>query len=208
MSKQLVEAAQRIPGDDGGVTAFHQGWRTLIRRVRRRFWWLDRERIEDAVADTILHHLAQDGRDAGGAWEGTGKLCLCSLYCEACRNVGNSVRMDKRRCRREQEYARRKKVWSIEDFSGQNGLSAENTFIGEQWEVLEQLLQGCRAWERTFVALRKQGVKYLTVYAEVLGVDLQPLEEQRRAVNRAWNRIRMKLQRLKESGAHATDPEV
>ena len=198
MRPRFVEAAQCIQSGDGGLTAFHQEWRTLLRRVSHRFWWLDRARIEDAVGDAILRRLEQNGSDGGRVREETGEVCLCSLYGEACRNVCDGIRMDTRRGCREQAYARQKRIWQYEDFSVQNELSAAHICIEAQQRELETLLKYCSAGEQALIELRKEGIKDLTPYASVLGVEQCALEEQRRAVNRAWNRIRMKLLRLKE----------
>jgi hypothetical protein len=206
MSPRFDEAARRNPnGDDGDARAFHQEWRALCRRVRRRFWWLDLARIEDAIGDALLRQLEQEGRDTEDAREESWELCLCSLYGDVCRNVGDNVRTDTRRRCREQVYAHQKKNWQNENFFVQNGLLAANISMETQLNELERLLEGCNARERTLVELRKAGTKDLTAYAAVLGVGQYSLEEQRRAVDRVWNCLRMKLRRLKDSRADDTD---
>ncbi|MHB1423822.1 MAG: hypothetical protein ACYC3I_11630 [Gemmataceae bacterium] len=183
-------------GDNGG-SAFDKLWRTLLEKVHLRFWWLHWPRIEDAVAVVILRHLNQPKGFRRTVEEGIGDEVLRSLYYTACREVGDSVRGDRRCRRREREYARQKKIGALENFFVQNGHSVANIFTEEQREELERLLDDCEEGERAFVALRREGKKDPRDYVELLGMTHCSLEEQRRAVKRTWNRIRMKLRRLR-----------
>jgi hypothetical protein len=183
---------QSLSSDDDSGTVFQQLWRGLIQMVHRRFPWLSPVKIEEAIEEVILQRLTPD--DAGEA-KGQGELSVASLYGEVCRQVGNSVRADRRRSSRERKYAREKNICYEDDFFVQNGLSAENIAIEEQKDELVRLLEGCNDSEKAIVVLRQQGIKNLPPYVEVLGVGLYPLAEQRRAVCRAWNRLRVKLQR-------------
>jgi hypothetical protein len=163
----------------GSAMTLSQVWPTLFQRLRRRFPRLDCARIEDAIAEAILRWWELDGDARRNVMDEIGGVVLRSLYRTACRNVSNGIRMDRRRGQREQEYARRKKIGATEGFFVANGLSAEDISIEDQQDKLQGLLKDCCAWERAFVALRQQGCRQVMAYAEVLGEDQCPLEEQR-----------------------------
>ncbi len=185
--------------------AFHSLWRTMLRRVRRRFFWLDQAKIEDALADAILRRFAQDGGEVEGVREGTAALSVHSLYSDVCRRVGHSIRADRRRRRREQEYSCQKKYYFLEDFFVRNRPSVGNISIAEQKDELTRLLEDFSTSEQAFVELRKQGMRDVTAYADVLGVSQSPPEEQQRAIKRFWDRLRKKLQRRRERQAQDSD---
>jgi hypothetical protein len=180
----------------GGAKAFPRLRSTVLERVSRRFSWLDPMQIEDAVDKAILRRVAKDGDFWRDVAEGREESLVQALYHAACRCVGNSVRKEKRRCQREQKYARRKKIEVEEGFFVASGLSAENIRVKDRLDELEQLLEGCHPWERAIVMLRKEGCKdWKAQAAEVLGVAQLPIGEQRRAVKREWDRLLKKLQR-------------
>jgi hypothetical protein len=179
----------------GDAMAFPLLWPTLLRMVRRRFYWLEHARIEDAVADAILRRLQQDSDFPRDVEKESGGVVLRSLYRKACREVGHGIRADNRRGERERAFARGEKIWATEDFFVANELSAGNIGIETRESQWQCLLEDCSAWERTFVELHKEGCRKLTAYVEVLGMERYPLAEQRRAVKRAWDRLRKKLQR-------------
>jgi hypothetical protein len=52
MSQQLAEVARCLLSDED-VAEFSSTWQILLRRVQRRFFWLDRAQIEDAIGDVI-----------------------------------------------------------------------------------------------------------------------------------------------------------
>jgi hypothetical protein len=127
------------------------------------------------------------------------------MYGEICRRPGDKVRSEKRRQRREEEYARQHESWFFEDFFVPDGLSAANISISERRDELERMLVSCYTWERALVRLRLRGITDVIPYAKVLGVTRSSLEEQRIAVERAWNRLRMKLRRLKVRHGNGSD---
>jgi hypothetical protein len=188
---------------DEDVTAFNSTWQTLLRRVHRRFFWLDRVQIEDAIGDVIVRRLTRANKESGEACQRKPvELSVRSLYGEVCRRVGDSIRADRRRQRREWESSTRKKIWFEEDYFVHNGISAANIPVEDGLdEELNRFLTKCSPEEQAYVAVRKLGVKDMSVYAEVVGLAHCSPEQQRRAVKRVWNRIRMKWRRVKERRA-------
>jgi hypothetical protein len=192
---QLFAEAARCVLSDKDVAGFSLTWRTLLRRVHRRFFWLDPAQIEDAIGDVIVRRLTWAREEDEGTRQGKVELSVNSLYGVVCRSIGNSVRGEKRRRRREQEYASQKESWLEENFFVANGLLTENIIIEDHSDKLRTLLESFRLWERSFVRLRLQGCRDLTAYAKLLDMEGCPITELRRAIKRTWDRLFQKLRR-------------
>ena len=180
---------------DWGATTPRLLLAALVRLVRGRFRWLGQARIEDAVMEAIERQMVEDKdslRDADKAIEAA---VMDSLYDRACHIVRNGIRADRRRGRRECEYARREKFCCEEDFFVANGLSAEHISIEEQLDKLKRLLECFHPWERDFVRLHLQGCRDRTAYVKLLSMEECPVEEQRQAVKRTWDCLLKKLRR-------------
>ncbi len=200
MDQEFPDASRCILSDND-LGQFSSTWQTLLARCQRRFFWLDTAQIEDAIDDAIVRTLTRASQQEAETCRRAVEFSEHSMYGAVCRALGDSIRAEKRRQRRDQEYTSRKKSWYEEDFFVQNGLSAANSSLGNNWEELERLLEESSAKTQTFMALRKQGVKDPTIYAKLLGMAECSVEVQSHAVKRLWNRIRMKLRRLKAKRA-------
>jgi len=192
---QLFAEAARCVLSDKDVAAFSLTWQALLRKVHRRFYWLDPAQIEDAIGDVIVRRLTWASEEDEETRQGKVELSVNSLYGEVCRSIGNSIRGDQRRQRREQEYACQMEDWFEEIYFVANGLLTENSIIEDRLDELRRLLEGFRLWERSFVRLRLQGCRDLTAYAKVLDMEECPIMEQRRAIKRTWDRLLKKLRR-------------
>lgn len=192
---QLFAKTARWVLNDKDMAAFSLTWRTLLKKVHRRFFWLDRARIEDAIGDVIVRRLTRASEEDEGMRQRKVELSVNSLYGLVCRSIGNGIRGDKRRQRREQEYACQKEYWLDENFFVANGLLTENIIIEDHLDKLRRLLESLRLWERSFVMLRLQGCRELMAYAKLLDIEECPITEQRRAIKRTWDRLLKKLRR-------------
>jgi DNA modification methylase len=186
-SSQLLKLHRRLC--DGDRTAPEELaeliLESLVEAIIRRFPRTDEQFIWDGVIDAILDYCAQPRQFD----ERHGIPLDRFLQMAAWRNVANARRGEARRMAREVKAGQTHATTAVEldPVVGNLLQKEESGQLHQQGVDFMNLLQDSK--DRQILALRLQGERRTTAFAEILGISHPPVEVQRREVKRAKDRI-------------------
>ncbi len=167
----------------------------LVEWVARRYPHTDEQIIWDGVSEAFLDYCARPHQFD----ERHGVPLDRFLHMASWRNVANTLRNNRRRQAHEEKVARTSATLPVElDPVVENLLQQEESAqLQQQEEDFMDLLQDPK--DRQILALRLQGERRTEAFAAILGISHLPVEDQRRQVKRAKDRIDKILRR---KGSH------
>jgi RNA polymerase sigma factor (sigma-70 family) len=163
----------------------------LFEGMSRQFPRADEQMLYEAVADALLEYCARPQRFD----EERGVPLVSFLLLTSRRNVLNLLRGEKRRKVREERAAQMDITPNVEldPLAGNLLQQEEKVQAQQQEEEFMRLLQDPQ--DRQILALRLRGERRTKTFAEILGISHLPIEDQRRQVKRAKDRIDKILRR-------------
>jgi DNA-directed RNA polymerase specialized sigma24 family protein len=160
----------------------------LVQEISRQFSQTDEHVIWDGVSDAILDYCAQpDSFD-----EKRNVPLDRFLRIAAWRNVANAVRGEKRRKAREEKAVHAYGEPSVELESAVGNLLQQEKDEQHQTKLMNALQSET---DQQILALRLQGERRTEAFAKILGISHMSVNDQRRAVKRAKDRIDKLLRR-------------
>jgi len=157
----------------------------LVEQVARRYPRTYDQIIWDGVSEAFLDYCARPHQFD----ERRGVPLDRFLHMASWRNVANTLRDNRRRRAREEEVARAYATSPVEldPVVGNLLQQEESAQLHQQEDDFMNLLRDPN--DRQILALRLQGERRTEAFAAILGISHLPVEDQRRAVKRAKDRI-------------------
>jgi DNA-directed RNA polymerase specialized sigma24 family protein len=169
----------------------------LFERVRPSYPRIDEHAVMTGVVDAVLEYCAAPEKVSPE----DGQHLMNHLARAAWRNLANLVRGQKRRRTREECYGDRATREAVEQ-SDPLGILLQREEEAERQKRIESLMKLLPdPDDRTILSLRLKGERAVEVFAKALGLSHLPVEEQRKAVKRAKDRVDKVIRRSKEVGS-------
>jgi len=165
----------------------------LLGYLRRRHSDRDPHLVESAVLQTLFDYVKDPRRYDPGRNPNLGAY----LRMAADRDLLNLLEQEARHHRRRESVELDSLAGNSEGEEGPTIRLYREEARAERERILEAVAGQCDVTDRAVLRLMREGVTALAPFASVLGVAHLPIDEQKRAVHQAKDRVKQRLRRYK-----------